>query len=227
MRRIRKGSIGRWLISCLFVFASACTQAPAHSRLKLTMQDSVSIAEQNERAFDAIAKAKPLIRQGYLILRTGSDFTSESLRQLSQLDKTYSHCGVASIENDTVFVYHALGGEWNPDEKLRRDPLEIFCSPYENRGFGIFTYNLNDKATRKLDSVVKSWYNKGYTFDMDFDLSTDEKLYCAEFVSKAIHKATDTDITFGLTTINNFTYVAVDNLFKNKYCSEILRVRYR
>ncbi len=61
-----------------------------------------------------------------MVLRTGNDFTSESLRQLSFTDKTYSHCGIASIENDSIFIYHALGGEWNPDEKLRRDPIELF-----------------------------------------------------------------------------------------------------
>ena len=95
-------------------------------------------------------RMRKLIQNGDLILRTGRDFTSEIMRQLSTKDKTYSHCGIASIEHDSVFVYHSIGGEWNPDQKLRRDPFEIFCNPFENRGFGIFRYKLrpieNDTA---------------------------------------------------------------------------------
>ena len=90
----------------------------------------------------AIYQYKKIIKQGDLIVRTGKDFTSEMMRLLSAKDKTYSHCGIASIEHDSLFVYHAIGGEWNPDQKLRRDPFEIFCNPYENRGFGIFRYKL-------------------------------------------------------------------------------------
>ena len=133
----------RWLLCCLFVFIAACKNNPGYNQLKLTAVDSVDIRLKNERAFASIEKQKPIIQQGDMILRTGNDFTSESLRQLSFTDKTYSHCGIASIENDSVFVYHSLGGEWNPDEKLRRDPLELFCNPEENRGFGIFTFNFN------------------------------------------------------------------------------------
>ncbi|MEJ7673805.1 MAG: hypothetical protein WKF59_14190 [Chitinophagaceae bacterium] len=104
---------------------------------------------------------QPIIHQGDMILRTGNDFTSESLKQLSFTDKTYSHCGIASIENDTIFVYHALGGEWNPDEKLRRDPLKLFCNPEENRGFGVFSFKCNSIQINKLDSIVKEWYKEG------------------------------------------------------------------
>ena len=161
-----------------------------------------------------------------MILRTGNDFTSESLRQLSQSDKTYSHCGIASIEHDSIFVYHALGGDWNPDEKLRKDPLELFCNPAENRGFGIFTFNLTDLQKRKLDSVVNTWYKKGVTFDMNFDLATDDKLYCAEFVCKAITIAAEQRIQFKTTTINNFTFIAIDNLFLNPFCVEKFSTRY-
>ncbi len=218
---------GRWLPCCLLLFVAGCNQESTPRLLSLTYADSAQIISINERAFASIKKAKPLVSQGDLILRSGNDFTSESLRQLSHHDKTYSHCGIASLEHDTIFVYHALGGEWNPDEKLRRDPLELFCNPQENRGFGIFTFNFTNLQKYKLDSVVKAWYKKGLTFDMDFDLSTDDKLYCAEFVSKAIRIATEQKIRFETTKINNFTFIAVDNLFLNPFCVEKLRTRYK
>lgn len=216
----------RWLC-CLFVFIAGCKNAPEYTRLKLTASDSAKIILKNERAYRAINSVKPIIKQGDMILRTGNDFTSESLRQLSFTDKTYSHCGIASIENDTIFVYHSLGGEWNPDEKLRRDRLELFCNPDENRGFGVFSFNFDSPQINHLDSIIKAWYNNGVMFDMKFDLATDERLYCAEFISKAIAAATNKQIRFSLSKINNFEFVAVDNLFLNKNCTEKNRTKYQ
>ena len=180
----------------------------------------------NQRANASIERSKQNIRQGDLILRTGIDFTSESLRLFSATDKTFSHCGIASIEHDTIFVYHSLGGEWNPDEKLRRDRLELFCDPGENRGFGIFTFNFQPKQLKALDSIVRSWYAEGVTFDMDFDLNTDDRLYCAEFVGKALQRASGGAIKFSTTRINNFEFIAVDNLFLHKNCVEKERTKY-
>jgi hypothetical protein len=217
----------RWLSGCLFILITGCNSAASYNQLKLTNADSVAIELKNERAYGSIVKIKPMIAQGDMILRTGNDFTSESLRQLSFTDKTYSHCGIASIENDTIFVYHALGGEWNPDEKLRRDPLELFCNPMENRGFGVFGFKFERSQVKALDSIVKAWYKEGVMFDMKFDLATSDRLYCAEFVSKAIGVACDSRINFSTSKINNFEFVAVDNLFLNKYCIEKNRTKYQ
>ena len=219
--------MGIWLSGCLLVFTTACNHASSYNQFKLTHVDSAAIVLKNEKAFASINRIKPLIGQGDMILRTGNDFTSESLRQLSFTDKTFSHCGIASIENDSIFVYHALGGEWNPDEKLRRDPLELFCNPHENRGFGVFSFKFDDEEIKKLDAIVRSWYKKGVMFDMKFDLATNDRLYCAEFVSKAIGAASNGQINFSTSKINSFEFVAVDNLFLNKYCTEKNRTKYQ
>ena len=217
----------RWPFGCLLLFTIACNNTSTYNHLKLTHSDSADIRLKNERAFASIEKEKPFIQQGDMILRTGNDFTSESLRQLSFKDKTYSHCGIASIENDTLFVYHSLGGEWNPDERLRRDPLELFCNPEENRGFGIFNFKFTLSQISKLDSIVKAWYAAGLMFDMKFDLATNDRMYCAEFVSKAIATATDKQVVFSTTKINKFEFVAVDDLFLNKFCEEKKRIRFQ
>jgi hypothetical protein len=218
--------IWRWLLCCLLLFTIACNNISTYNQLKLSHVDSADIILKNERAIASIQKVKSMIHQGDMILRTGNDFTSESLRQLSTTDKTYSHCGIANIENDTLFVYHSLGGEWNPDEKLRRDPLELFCNPEENRGFGIFSFKFTPSQINKLDSIVKAWYKTELMFDMKFDLATNDRMYCAEFVSKAISAATDKQIFFSTTKINKFEFVAVDNLFLNKFCEEKKRIRF-
>lgn len=216
----------RWLYCCLLFF-SACFQKSPPANTVINNNDSLLQEKNIAAAMDSIFYYKKLVKQGDLILRTGRDFTSETFRQLSAHDKTYSHCGIASIEHDSVFVYHAIGGEWNPDQKLRRDPFEFFCNPYENRGFGIFRYKLSAQQNNNLSNEVKNLYRQGVMFDMQFDLATDNRMYCSEFVYKAITRATHDAVAIPVSVAYNKKFITTDDLFLNPWCSEVKRVKFQ
>ncbi len=207
----------RWLSSCL-IFLMACNDKQQAASLVYSKEDSLKEAKRIEAAFIKIDSVKPLINTGDLIVRTGNDFTSESLRSLNQRDQTYSHCGIASVENDTLFVYHALGGEWNPDQKIRRDIFKNFAEPYSNRGIAIYRYTLLPADTDSLMITVKNLYHMGIMFDMKFDLQTNDRMYCAEFVYKAYLMGTRGKLQFSTSSIGNFTFIGVDDLFLQPLC---------
>lgn len=156
-------------------------------------------------------------------MRTGNDFTSDVMKKLSLQDKTYSHSGIASLENDTLFVYHAMGGEWNPDKRIRRDPFILFCNPHENRGFGIFRYRLTDLEMTLFLSKITTYYKQGILFDMKFDLETDDEMYCTEY----IYKAMDGIISILLRIINNIKFIAPDNLYSIPGCEVIEQIDFQ
>jgi hypothetical protein len=216
----------RWLPGCLIFLLYACTTGNTTS-LVLTKNDSIAEINKNARAFKKIDSLKGMIRSGDLILRTGNDFTSESLRSLNQRDQTYSHCGIASIENDSLFVYHSLGGDWNPDQKIRRDPLEVFAEPYSNRGIGIYRFDLDEAIVRSLMETVKKLHDMGIMFDMKFDLRSNDHMYCAEFVYKSYVMGTNGKLHFNLSHIGKFEFIGVDDLFLNPGCKEEARVLYQ
>ncbi len=220
-------SIKRWPLCCLLFCVLSCHFGKEKQITSIQKRDSLIEQQKANSAFVQIHLVKNLVRSGDLILRTGKDFTSEMMRKLSHHDKTYSHCGIASWENDTLFVYHALGGEWNPDQKLRRDPFELFCNPYENRGFGVFRYKINTMQENNIIKQAHEYYHQGVMFDMKFNLSTDDRMYCSEFVYKIIKKSAGDSIKLNTTTLNNIQFVAVDNLFLNKKCREIKRIVFR
>ena len=221
----RKGN-ERWLLCCLLFFVFACNSKKNCTSSITSKIDSISEERKIDEALDSIYQYKKLVKTGDLVVRTGKDFTSETMRLLSTKDKTYSHCGIASIEHDSLFVYHSIGGEWNPDEKLRRDPFEMFCNPYENRGFGIFRYKITPVEKIALVHVIHKLYNKKIMFDMQFNLATDDRMYCSEFVFKAIEQASNNKIILPTTTINKIKFIALDNLFINPFCTQIKRVIY-
>lgn len=191
--------------SLLFLFLS-CTA-------KTKGPDPQKIAANYER----IQSIRPLLRSGDMIFRNGNDEVSRAARSFNRKDSSYSHCGLLMVEHDSIFVYHALGGAYNPSQKLLRQPLDSFCNPAENNAIGIYRYPLQPDQQQKLEKVVREYYRAGIRFDLYFNFRTDDKMYCAEFVFKSLNRAVDSALTgyvrldtlpFGVTTDDLFLHPA-------------------
>lgn len=217
----------RWPFGCLLFLFLSCNTTPPFKKLVFTSKDSAIKKNIEDRAFVTISKVRNIIRDGDLVTRTGSDFTSESLRTLNRRDKTYSHCGIASIENDTVFIYHALGGEFNPDQKILRQSLEDFSEPYNNRGIGVFRFTVGSLMLKNILYSVTQYYKKGTRFDMDFDLLTDDRMYCAELAAKSFTIGSNHRIVIQHSFINKFEFIGVDDLFLHPLSKRIFAVVYK
>jgi|SRR6218665_209885 len=209
----------RQLTSCLLLFISACHSGGQTQTTTVTPTSPKDNSEQ-------LNTALTLIRTGDMITRTGNDFTSLCLRQFCQTDKTYSHCGIASIEHDTVFVYHALGGEFNPDQALLREPLVMFVTPEANNGFGVFRFNADTAQTRRLIAEVHKAYADRISFDMKFDLATDDRMYCSEFTAKMFRRSFSNDTMFTTVKTPAMEYLAPDNLFTHPGCRSVYAAKY-
>jgi Permuted papain-like amidase enzyme, YaeF/YiiX, C92 family len=210
----------------LLLWYSAVTGCTNNSHSKQETKPGNGVKKDAAGYRKQIANAAALIRHGDLVLRTGNDFTSLFFKQLNLTDKTYSHCGLASVENDTVFIYHALGGEFNPDQQVQKEPLSRFINPKENEGFGVFRLSLPEPELNAILFTADSLFRKGVTFDIHFDLNTDRQMYCAEYIYKSITWGSRGHCTLPKTAIKGKTGVATDNLFINPWCREILRSRY-
>ena len=219
--------ITRWLFGCLVFVWIGCRSTPASIQpLIVSKDDSIKNEERIKKAIRNIHNLAPIIRNGDIITRTGNDFTSESLRSILRRDKTYSHCGIAMIENDTLFIYHAMGGEFNPDQKLLRQTFYQFAEPYSNRGIGIYRFDITENQIEGILNTVHDHYYKPLMFDMDFDLSTDEKMYCAEFVVKSLQSGTQQVLEFPVSTIGTFDFYGVDDIFLHPRCRLIRKIVY-
>lgn len=214
-------------MSCLlFFYVSACTNSSAYQTYTPTREDSIKDERMIQHALGRIAAVSGLIKSGDVVTRRGSDFTSECLRQINTRDKTWSHCGIASVEHDSVFVYHALGGEFNPDETIRRDYIKVFADPANNRGIGIYREELDETDTRQLLTITRQLFNNKTKFDMDFDLQTDERMYCAEFVYKAFLWSTNGRIHFDSSKIRDKVFIGVDDILLYPGCRNIEKLFY-
>ncbi len=199
------------LFSFLLFFVAACKTEKKREKTEPAAPDPEKIAAN----YETIHKLNPLLQSGDLIFRNGNDIVSEAARSFNRKDTSFSHCGVILIENDTTFVYHALGGVYNPSQKLLRQPLDSFCNPAENNAIGIYRYPMNTAQVEKLKKVVHGYHKAGLRFDLFFNYSTDKEMYCAEFVFKSLNQAVDSALTsyvrmdtvpYGITTDDIFLH---------------------
>ena len=196
----------------VFLFLIACKN-------DLTVSESkniVSKVEFEKEYSKQVDSCKQFLQNGTIVLRTGNDAISSMFAQLNNTDKTFSHCGIAFEENNIWYVFHSIGGEDNPDEKLRKESFENFVGASHNFGFGICKYRMSAEQQTKLKTIVTDWYQKKMPFDMKFDLKSNDRLYCAEMVFKAFNKTFETDSFFQITNHKGFKYVSTDNIFVNK-----------
>jgi Permuted papain-like amidase enzyme, YaeF/YiiX, C92 family len=189
-----------------------------------------------------IKENKSKIKDGDLIERTDDDFVSETLREMCQRDKTFSHCGLAFIEDGEIVIYNNMAGEENKTEAMVREPYDSFVSPHHKIGFGIFRYNFTPAELQQLHHIVKTNFAIGLPFDKAFDLKSDDKMYCAEMIYKSVQQATNNRIKMSTSIKQNFTtknpnykgmlikefeYIGLDDLFNDPNCIEITRLNYK
>ena len=209
--------------SIVFLFLFFLVSCNQHPPKKLPLISAESMAAD----FRMIDSAKIFIQNGDVIFRNGNDEVSRAARSMNRKDTSYSHCGLVFIENDSVFVYHALGGIYNPSQQLRRDPLDSFCTPSDNNAFGIYRYNLKKEQKEKLKMTVKNYYMAGLKFDLFFNYRSDDVMYCSEFVFKCLNKSVDGAYT-KYVRLDTIPYgVTTDDIYLNENSRLIKRMKFK
>ena len=86
----------------LFAGMAACNnQRKQVAQLPKTESSRTEAFHRND---SIIQLAAAIIRTGDLILRTGTDFSSEEVKSISPTDKTYSHAGIALADSNGIFI---------------------------------------------------------------------------------------------------------------------------
>lgn len=218
----------RWLGACLLLIGVGLYGCKRNTQMQDKAEADLRLRnELNHWNYHVIDSSVHLLQDGDLVLRTGADATSYMLRQMNLTNKTYSHCGIVMIEDGYPFVYHSIGGEDNPDERLRRDSASFFFNPLSNERLGVARLDINANQIALLHEIVKKYYKMAIPFDMDFDLKTNDKFYCAEFVYKSICEATADSGYFSKTQLMERNYVGVDNLYDKRHAKIICDIRFK
>jgi hypothetical protein len=217
----------RQLPGCLLLYLlSSCTEVRSNE-LPPIMEDNSRPAAYLRNAWNRINNLKQKVVSGSIITRTGTDFTSQTFKSFNQRDKTFSHCGIASIENDSIFVYHAIGGEFNPDQKIKREYFDYFADPGSNNRLGLYIFDFKTLSPTLLVKEARRLYKRDIKFDMDFDLRTDDRMYCAEYVAKCLSMASGNKVNPRVSVQGSMKFIGVDDIYLTKGCKKLCSIDYK
>lgn len=209
----------RWPISCLLLFLLSC---------QIPKKESISYHEYTPKEiavhYNQVQAVVHLFKTGDLIFRNGNDEISATARSMNRIDTSFSHCGIILKENDSLFVYHILGGPYNPTAQLLRDPIDSFLMPIETNRFATYRYQLSDKQINSLETIVKKHHRNKIEFDVMFNLNTDDKMYCSEFVYKSMNEALTDSLSMIITPRPWPLGITPDDLFLNSRSRLIKRI---
>ncbi|WP_460758992.1 C40 family peptidase [Niabella terrae] len=175
---------------------------------------------------ETISRARTIVRSGDLIVRSGRDEVSQTARDFNRVEKIYSHCGVVQVEQDSVFVYHAMGGRENPSRALMRQDLQTFCSPEQGRGFAIYRYPLTPRQSLRLSGLVQESYRQRLLFDWHFNFETDAEMYCSEFVFKCLNRALAGQLQQVVDRQVPPVYISIDDLYLLPGMIQLIELKY-
>jgi hypothetical protein len=225
------------------LLAAICLQSCTENKQTVNLKtiDSTGIKPTTQSLLN-IKQASLLLKDGDLVTRSDDDFESLALQNFSQKDRTYSHSGIAFKEDSGFVIYHCIAGIENPDAACRKEPFDSFVNPVKKTGFGIFQYQLSIAETERLHLVLQQNYQSKKPFDISFNLKTDDSLYCSEMIFKGLQYATKGRIKIPTSFLHNFTpkimgyqtrrffktfeYIGIDDLYMNRFCKEIISVKY-
>jgi len=208
------------LVACI-VFLGACSNGNQNNTIGqldnlVGVKHTATESRKSDFETRVLREATASIQSGDLVTRRGNDLTSFLMSNMNPTDRSFSHCGIASIEDDTIFIYHAIGGEFNPDQKLKRESLYSFAHPADNKALGTFKPELNTIDIKRVISYIKIQYLNQLPFDMEFDLNTDERQYCSEFAAKSYGTVWDSLNWIAITHQAGRKFIPVESLFLNK-----------
>lgn len=153
----------------------------------------------------------------YLIFRLGKGYFSNVFRRLSSKEMIYSHVGIVhrcDSTSDCFKVYHIEASEFTGKGKPKKESLETFIQ--NSKYWGIYGINTTDSLKVEIIKQADLYCKKNIEFDLDFDLESDDKLYCSEFVAKSINNAFGYSVIKANLNISGKLFFGLDDIYSNQ-----------
>lgn len=167
----------------------------------------------------------PELQDGDIICRRGRSPESRIVF-LSDYKSNFSHVGIIKKEYGIPYVIHVVPGENKKHpEYVRKEKLNDFLSPEKASTFGFYRTDFSKTECEKAANIAEGFYQSKLTFDTNYNLNTDDQLYCTELVFKAYQGAIQHKLNLNTTHLNlifgNINVVMPGNILENTHFFKI------
>jgi hypothetical protein len=136
-------------------------------------------------------------KTGDLIFRRGKSFASQAVLITDQ-NSRYSHVGLVCLVKGKPFVIHSVPYEnGNGKDEVKCEKLESFLSFEKASRAGVYRVSgISNSGLEKVVHWAKNAFDARVKFDEDYNLQSDDKLYCTELIWKS-YRAAGIDLVKG------------------------------
>lgn len=194
----------------LLIFFMSCT---------LSVNEKVNPTSNEDSTMTNIRKLKDIAQAGDLVVRMTDDFISEQIKFLNEKEKIYSHAGLIIIRDGRPYVCNISPNDPKIDT-IRIEPVDSFLNPAKNLACALYRYDLSKIETDSLTTILRNYKERNVTFDWLYDLKTDDKMYCAELIDKALRSATGDRISIEETNIPASMQATVFAFFRKQHVTK-------
>jgi len=153
------------------------------------------------------------LKDGDIILRRGYGVDSTISTNFSQGEKRYSHVGLIDQTDKGVFVIHVVEDKEKSINGLYIESLGNFLDKVSI--WAIYRYDFSETSSKKMMNYIEDLKKKNITFDMEFNLDDDEKMYCSEFIYKVINRTTEKELIKAGKVFMGKKFVTISDVYEN------------
>jgi hypothetical protein len=168
------------------------------------------------QVYEKVASSKfPSIqlKDGDIILRRGYGVDSTISTNFSQGEKRYSHVGLISQTDKGTFVIHVVEDKEKSLNGLYIESLGDFLDNISI--WAIYRYDFSQKSSKKMMNYIDNLKKRNITFDIEFNLDDDEKMYCSEFIYKVINRTTEKNFIKAGKFFMGKKFVTISDVYEN------------
>lgn len=145
------------------------------------------------------------VRAADLLFRRGRGLLTQAVLAVES-SSAYSHVGVVVVRPAGLFVVHSVPDEPPGDPgSVRAEPLETFTAPERAEALGLYrVQKLAGDTPRRVAALAEGAALRRLPFDPDFDLASQDRVYCTEFVWRIFRDAGGLDLLAGPPPLMSF-----------------------
>lgn len=186
-------AIKKIVIFLILFFFIGCREQTTNTSVQLFLHDS--------------------FENGDIICRLGNGYFSNIFKNFSNEEKKYSHIGIIEKNNDSVYVIHCEASEFSGIGFVKREKINVFLDKINT--WAVFRFSVHDSIQKKIVQNALIYYEKKTPFDLNFDLTNDNEVYCTELVALCINKSFNYNIIKPNLILNNKYFYGIDNIYHN------------
>lgn len=200
---------GRQILLCLLFVG--CTAGKKEDTGRITFE------------INSAALIDSLARPGDIIMKNGYGNISRMITSVLDEEHAISHCGILDVDDSTgaFYIIHSVAKQVSDRDGVQRIGLKRFINDVKPGDLYLLRYKDHAKASA-IVKEARCLLAAEVPFDHSYDLTSDDALYCSEFVYKVVLNSCMSE-TFKIRKLNNTDLLYFNGILNNKNFEILLK----